>query len=533
MWYQFFLENAHFAIHVFVALVLFAVFWLYWDAWRARKAPKEIFRLLGFFLLSVSFLVRAVYVESSILASPILGVVAGEWILAATRISGYVFILIGLCLDHIESRPQYGASDGRARALVFPIATAFVLPWPYLVYPILASLIALLYLRRATVGLEDHLKPVAWSFFLLAAAEFISLSQLFQGTNNVQVFSLVSPFGPFWIASHILYLTAGFVFGRWVFGYLLKQFETQLFMIFTVFILLIFLVTTVSFSGLLVKNVEDETLTELSTDVNVLSYTIDARKSELLSDVQVVAQNPDIVTAVAAGTRKPIADFAQQFLLAKKENSLIIVSGSGQVLARGENVERAGDSLSDDPLIKRALLGDAASSIVSHDGVLGPELSVQAATPIKDTSGAIIGAARAGALIDNTFVEGLKSGTGLESIIYGGNQVSASTIVSSDGKSRLNGIKEERAAIKTNVLINGNSYTGGVTLLSVPYFGAYLPLKDADGNPVGMLLVARPQVGVLETAGRSIELTFLVTAALLAFSIIPAYFIARYLSRQI
>jgi hypothetical protein len=530
MWIQFFLENAHFAINLFVALVLFAVFWLYLDAWLPRKNSKDVIRLVGYFLLSVSFLIRAVYVESSILASPLLTAVASEWLLAATRITGYICILIGLYLDRIEPHPEYKKSD--LAVFTIPIATASWIQWPYVLYPILAAIIALLYLRRATIGLEDHLKPVATSFFLLAIAEFLSMSSLFQSTDNVRVFALVSAFGPFWIIEHIVYLAAAIVFGKWVFGYLLKQFETQLFMIFTVSILIIFLITTVSFSGLLVKNVQDETLKQLSTNVKVLSFTIDGRKSELLSDAQVVAQNPDIITAVGTSTRKPIADFAQQFLIAKKESTLVIVSERGQVLARGEDRERAGESLSDDPLIKRALLGDSASSVVTRDGVLAPELSVRAATPIT-SEGKIIGAVLAGALIDNTFVEGLKTATGLETIIYGGNQVSASTIVSIDGKSRLNGIKEERGVIKTKVLINGESYTGDATLLGVPYFGAYSPLKDADGNAVGMLLVGRPQYSVLQTAGRSIELTFLVTAILLVFSVIPAYLVARYLSRQI
>jgi len=532
MWVQFFLENAHFAINLFVALVLFAVFWLYFDAWTQRKNSKDLVRLVGYFLLSVSFLVSAVYVESSILASPILGAMAQEWLLAVTRIVGYVCILASLCLDRIEAQPEYKNNAINPIVLALPIATVSWTPWPYLAYPILAICIALMYLRRSTVGLEDHLKPIAWSFFLLAFAEFLSMASLFTSTNNVRIFELVSPFGSFWIAAHIVYLAAAVVFGKWVFGYLLKQFETQLFMIFTVFILVIFLITTVSFSGLLVKNVQDETLTQLSTDVKVLSFTIDGKKSELLSDAEVVAQNPDIITAVAAGSRKPIATFAEQFLLAKKENSLVVTTDAGQVLARGEDIERAGDSLSDDPLIKRALLGDSVSSVVTRDGVLAPELSVRAATPIK-SDGKIIGTVMAGSLIDNTFVEGLKTATGLETIIYGGNQVSASTIVSADGKSRLNGIKEERAAIKTKVLVNGESYTGGVILLGVPYFGAYAPLTDADGNAVGMLLVGRPQYSVLQTAGRSIELTFLVTALLLVFSVIPAYIIARYLARQI
>jgi len=60
-----------------------------------------------------------------------------------------------------------------------------------------------------------------------------------------------------------------------------------------------------------------------------------------------------------------------------------------------------------------------------------------------------------------------------------------------------------------------------------------LPLKDVDNNPVGMLFVGKPQVGVLQAAGRSIEMTFLVAVILLVLSIIPAYFISKYLTNQI
>jgi hypothetical protein len=530
MWIQFFLENAHFAINVFIALVLFSVFWLYGDAWTQRKNPKDIIRIIGYFLLSVSFLVSAVYVESSILASPILSVLAQGWILAATRITGYLCILIGLFFEKVESKPDYHGNTSIPILLTVPVAAWS--SWPVLAYPVLASLIALLYLRRATIGLEDHLKPVAWSFFLLAVAELISMSALFRNTDVVRLYSLVMAFGPAWILEHVVYLAAGLVFGRWVFGYLLKQFETQLFMIFTVTILIIFLITTVSFSGLLVKNIRDESLSRLVTDVKVLSFAIDGKKGELLSDSAVVAQSPEIITAIGTGSRKPAADFAEKFLLAKKESTLVIVTSGGRVLARGEDRERAGESLSDDPLIKRALLGESVASVVSREGVLAPELSVWAAVPVK-SGGAVTGAVLAGTRIDTTFVEGLKRATGLETVIYGGNRVSAGTILSPDGSSRLNGIREENALVKTEVLTRGKQYTGSTTLLGVPYFGSYAPLDDSDGNAVGMLFVGRPQYSVLQTAGTSIELTFLVTAFLMAVSIIPAMFIARYLSRQI
>jgi len=49
----------------------------------------------------------------------------------------------------------------------------------------------------------------------------------------------------------------------------------------------------------------------------------------------------------------------------------------------------------------------------------------------------------------------------------------------------------------------------------VPYLSAYLPLKDADNVPVGMLFVGREKLEILQAAGRSIELTLLLA---------PSYF---------
>jgi hypothetical protein len=532
MWIQFFLENAHFAANLFIALVFFAVFWLYFDAWAQRRDPKGVIKLAGYLLLSLSFVVHAVSLESTVLAASILGGSLLRWVLAILRIPGYLLVLLSLFLDRLEPVPEYKKAESVPAVLMLPAASASLVAWPYVFYPILAVTVAVLYLRRATIGLEDHLKPVAWSFFFLTVAEFLSMARLFEETDSVFVYQVVAPFGWLWIVEHVMYLVSAIILGKWIFGYLLKQFETQLFMIFTVSTLIIFLVTTVSFTGLLLKNIQDGTLKQLDTDVKVLNFAIEGKKEGLLSDVAVVAQNPTVVAAVLENARKPLADFAGEFLLAKNESMLVITSETGQVLARGEDRDRAGESLSDDPIVKRALLGESAASVVTRDGVLAPEISIRAATPIKD-QGKIIGVVLAGSLIDNAFVDGLKTATGLETSIYGDNQVSASTIVSTDGKSRLAGIKEEHASIKTKVLTDGESYTGDVTLLQIPYFAAYLPLKNVDANPVGMLFVGQPQYSVLQTAGRSIELTFLVTAFLLVICVFPAYFIAKYLADQI
>jgi methyl-accepting chemotaxis protein len=270
----------------------------------------------------------------------------------------------------------------------------------------------------------------------------------------------------------------------------------------------------------------------LEINVNVLDYSISGKKAESLSDAQLIAQNPQIITAVKDNDNKTIAGLSTSILLAKKESFSVIVNKDAEVLVRADDPDKVGGSLSEDPLIKKALDGDNASSIVTTDGVLAPEVSVRSSAPIKSGSDTI-GAVLVGTAIDNAFVDGLKEATGLDASVYADNIRSATTFIAPDGKSRWVGIKEETDAVKKSVLVDGDLYKGSVNILSTPYFSAFLPLKDVDGRVVGMLFVGQPQINLLRAASSSIELTFLVTAALLIASVFPAYFVSRYIINQI
>jgi len=93
-------------------------------------------------------------------------------------------------------------------------------------------------------------------------------------------------------------------------------------------------------------------------------------------------------------------------------------------------------------------------------------------------------------------------------------------------------IKEENETIKERVLAQGQTFEGSVDILSVPYFAVFSPLKSFDNNVVGMLFVGRPQTSILQTAARSIELTFSISAILLVLSGLPAYLISKYIAGQ-
>ncbi len=533
---QFLLVNARFVLLLLAALVTFAVAWLYFDAWLNKKDFKESYKFLGFILLTLSFVAHSTLIEESLcLEHSLLGsetlIILGSFL----KISGYLVLIIGQNATPLQPLPEYRKKGGKRSStgvFILPFIGLAATEFASFLFPILAIITAFLYLRRATVGLEHHLKQIAFGFVFLAFSDLVGLAHLFRSTDNITIANLVGPFGPLWMLEQFLLAMAVFVLGRWVWSYLLKRFETQLFMIFTTSILTIFLVTTIFFTFATLNNLQRDILESLKTNVGVLSYTIDSKKAEALSDVQVIAQNTEIIAAVAESDRKKLADLIVPILLAKKQASLVIVSDTGAILMKAEEPERTGGSLSDNPLINRALSDNEITSVVTKEGIIAPIVAVRAATPIK-SGNEIIGAVMVGIDIDNAFVDGVKKATGLDASIYADNVRSATTFVAPDGKSRWIGIKEETEEVKRIVLVDGEIYTGSVNLLNIPYFAAYAPLNNVDNNPVGMLFVGRPEVSVLHTALNSIELTFITTAALLILSIFPSYFVSKYIVSQI
>jgi len=540
---QFLLVNTHFVLSLLAALAVFAIFWLDFDAWTTTKEFKTSFVFLGFLLLSFSFIAQAVIIDQSLLQNSILGIEIPTLTKAFFRVTGYLSLIIGQIAVPLQLLPSYRKQKPKFKKLLPkpPIQTQAIalvfmgipaIQLNSLIFPLLAAIVAFLYLNRATTGLEHHLKPIALGFFVLAFHEFLGLASIFRGTDNITLLKIVAPFGPLWLTEHLILLITAFIFGKWVWGYLLKRFENQLFIILTTITLSIFLLTTIIFTFATLRNLKQDILNNLKTNVSVLAYTIDSKKAEILSDAQMLANNTTVVSAVQESDKATLSPLAIDSLLTKKQSSLIIVSAEGAVLARGEDPERTNDSLSDNPLVVSALENKKSTTITTKEGVLAPIVSVKAAVPIS-ADNEVIGAVIISSDIDNSFVDGIKQATNLNASIYADNIRSATTFISADNKSRWVGIAEENSQVKQTVLQDGNTFAGTINLLNVPYFVAYSPLKNIDSNPVGMLFVGQPQISILQTASRSLELTFLTTAILIILSILPAYSISQYILKQI
>lgn len=526
---QFLYINAHFTLNLLAALVCFAVTWLYFDAWLGRRDGRESTKSLGFLLLSLSFVVHSTTIDQSVLQTPFIDHDIAQLLTAFFRTGGYIILIIGQIIDPLQPLPSYRKKKKARAILILGLPIVNYIPF---LFPIFGIITAFLYIRRATVGLEHHLKPIGYSFFLLAISETISLAALFRGSDNVSLENFVGSFGPLWMLEHFFLALSMFILGRWVWSYLIKRLETQLFMIFTSTTLAVFLMTAIFFTSVSLANLRQDVLTSLKANAGVLQYTLDSKKAETLSDAQVIAQNPDIVAATEDENREELLTLTTDILLAKKQAFLVVVNSEGRIIMRADDPDKAGGSLSDDTIVSRALNGEEAVGVVTRDGVLAPIVSVRSAVPIRSGND-IVGVVLVGSQIDNAFVDGIKDATGLDASIYADNIRSATTFVSADGKSRWIGIKEENQNVKNTTLVDSEVYSGSVSVLNTSYLSAFSPLVDINNKPIGMIFVGRAEVSILQAGGKLIEQTFLVTAVLLIISIIPAFFISRYIIDQI
>lgn len=526
-------QNLHFAVGLWAALVMFSVSWLNFDAWLNRRKTHSLLIFIGFLSLSLSFLAYGADIESLTQISHISRL---EIVYQLLSLFGLICIIIAQIINPLQKVPHYSQPEAPANpqkttpAILGVSAKAAPLG---ILLPIASLITTMLYWRRSTTGLERHLKPVAVAFLSLTIFEVLSLSHLLQTSTNVVVYNLVAPFGVVWALEQVALFVTATLFGKWVWNYLTKRFTSQLFMIFIGSIVAVFVVITICFTALLLRNIQSSTLANLKITANVLNYALESKRSDTLANAESVANNPLYVTAIQQKDHKKLATVASSYLASQKQSSLIITDEDGRVLLRGEDSDRWGDSLSSDPLIRRGLIGEKQSSMDSVAGVIAPTIFIKSTAPVRDASGTVIGTITSGVAIDNAFVDGIKNATGLEASVYSDKVRSATTTLAADGKSRWVGVKEETPEVNRVVLKQGETFGGSIDILNRSYLAVYRPLKDVDNGVVGMILIGQPQTQILQTANQSIQKTFLVAVVLLLFSVVPAYFVARYIEKQI
>lgn len=539
MWQQFFLQDFHVILCIFVALVMGAIAWLYLDAWLGHHAKKELFKWTGFVVLALSFIAQAMVVEQSVLGESLLGDIT-EGLAVFLRVAGYVLVLVGNVIDPLQVIPKNRGLDletiaestkkRHVSAGGFLAGSAVTLQW---LAPIAGLFVAVHYWLRATKGLERHLKRVAWGFGLIAMADLLKLASLLRDTNNPSLYNMVQAFGLVWMIQHVVLLSGAVVLGVWIWSYLTKRFFSQVFLILITITVSVFFVVTVSFTALLLRSVRADMVSNQKTAAQVLGYALSAKKSETMAVAKQFAAKEDALSAVRSKDHNALISLTNGYMASQRMTSMIITDASGQVLLRAQDMDQWGDSVASDTLFRRALLGESSSSLYAANGVVHPTMHVRSVATMKDHDGTVVGTVATGIELDAAFVDGIRASTGLESSVYSGDSLAATTLLTTDGKTRGVGLRMVDKRVVEQVMDKGQVYDGEFAFQNRGMIGAFLPIKDIDNATIGMLMVGQPQAHVLQIAGRSMELTYVVMVLLLALAAYPLFRVTRLVVRQL
>jgi len=497
----FWLNNFHFAFEFLGGITLFSLSWLAFDAFLIKKEFKTLARSLGFFLFAFWLVVHSLNITQDFIVL----------FASISYILGLFLILFNLYFEKPPAKPKFEA------ILILPAAATILWPVNILATPLLFLIVAISLKRYKEENLKS-LEPFWISFSLLSLASILAILNTKTGSQSSD-----------WILEHLLKLT-GFTFlAFWGWQYLKLRLKEELLLVFVGMALLVSMIVTFTFSAILLKNMEDETKTNLISNVKVLDYSFLRMENETLSNAQVLAENKEIREAIVNKDFATLETLSQQLMTEKSMTFLTIADKDGEVILRAHSVTAKGDNIKEEKAGREALTG---KYYVTIEPTQTEKFSIRGAAPIYDLKNNLIGALITGFIIDNAFTDQIKKNTGLEATIYKGDTVQATTIFDPEEKTRNVGARQTNSKVIQQVLKEGRGITLGTTIFSRPYLVAYLPLKNTEGEIIGMFQASRLQTEIVQTATELSRLTLFITLIIVTMALIPAYLVAKKISEE-
>jgi len=259
--------------------------------------------------------------------------------------------------------------------------------------------------------------------------------------------------------------------------------------------------------------VQNLILTERGKKAQFLSST-------LAKDSQIIAQVKDRdLSALTLTLQEKINDAGLDILK--------IYTPYGEVLINPIDSRENGTLIKDDKFINFVVSGK--NGVITFDttkGVMAPEVDIRSIYPII-LNQEVIGAIEAGYKFDNAFADFIKNQTDFDITIYASNLRSASTIKTSDGVSRWIGTFEEDTGVLDNVIKGGQGYNTEALIFGSYYYTSYLPLKDINGDVIGMLSAQSSVNVIIENTRQQFVTTFIIITNLSLGGSLIAYLLIR------
>lgn len=260
---------------------------------------------------------------------------------------------------------------------------------------------------------------------------------------------------------------------------------------------------------------------EIAHTATVVQNATSDSMERMKKDAQAFGSRPDVAEAVEKKDGTYLQQVAKAFMANNGWNVMVIIDKDGLVITRGHS-DKAGDSIADQPNVKKALAGQLSVGI-EEGGVV--KLSIRAASPIK-VQDRIVGAVISGVDLSssNTFVDHIKKQFNVECTVFHRDE-RVSTTLEKDGK-RIIGTKMDNPKVIETVLRKGEKFLNRNTIQGINYNTAYWPIIDGNGKISGMFFIGKDRTA-MEAMARGVVWAILISVCLVGcLMAVLGYFLA-------
>lgn len=344
--------------------------------------------------------------------------------------------------------------------------------------------------------------------------------------------------------------------------YLIKYFTIA---ILTPTIILSIIGTAIIYNQVL-KRAEMKTISDLNSAKEIYRNKI----SSVESIARMTASRSYLISMMLSGNIDTLQNEINKIVLREKLDIFTIVDNKGIVVCRGRSSLPKNDTLLNDSFVKRVLetktpvsgtdiireqelkkeayevyesakmiIKKTPKSIPRKDSVETSGMLIKSAVPIFDRNNNFIGILITGVLLNRNYeiVNKIKEVIH-EKEIYEGQEIGTATIFHRDLRISTN-VKNEDGSyaigtlvseeVNEQTLVKGKRWIGDAFVVNAWYLSAYDPIKDINGNIIGMLYVGILKQPFFDLLWNTI-LIFLGVALLV---IVIIYFVAIYLANRI
>jgi len=233
---------------------------------------------------------------------------------------------------------------------------------------------------------------------------------------------------------------------------------------------------------------------EVKNGVTVLAKKVKSLQESSAGFAQLAADDQEISAAIQNSDAGKLDSYAKNIHNSTKTDFVIFTDKDGRFVA-GVGQKSNSSNLRINPVVEKALKGDIITTVES---AITAHFSALTAAPVKDSNGTVAGVVIIGYLLDNqSIIDDISHQVETDVTIFQGN-TRINTTIEKDGVRQV-GTQLSEAVTKV-VIEEGKDYDGKADILGSEYLCSYRPLKNHNGDIVGVLFAGKSMETVNQLA---------------------------------